>query len=68
MHLVEQEMKRRKDAGEMIKVSLAKEAAYLVQWLKTEHPDAPPLTEKTIQNQLGASWRALGGAQFPEKK
>ena len=61
MHLVKLEMKRRAETSEMIKTSLRQEADQLVGWLAREHPEAPQLTQKTIQNKLGDQWRSLGG-------
>jgi hypothetical protein len=61
MPLVEIEMERRAKTGEMNKSSLRQEAFALVEWLTTMHPQAHPLTDKSIQNTLAEKWRALGG-------
>ncbi len=48
-HLIEQEFRRRAGAGELCS-ALAEEARTLLDWVKGEHPDAPPPTVKTISN------------------
>lgn len=63
IHLVEQEMRRRAAATEMA-TTLTAEAAHLEAWLRTTHPLAPPLTEKTIRNRLGDLYRSLSGNVF----
>jgi hypothetical protein len=51
MHLVELEAARRRSAGET-KQSVKDEAKFLEQWLKDNHPGAPPTTAKTIENRI----------------
>jgi hypothetical protein len=51
MHLVEAEYRARWDRGEA-KTSIGAEAELLAEWLQKKHPDAPPLTPKTIANRL----------------
>jgi hypothetical protein len=51
MHLVEREYRARADRGDT-KVSISAEAKALSDWLRITHPDAPPLTPKTIANRL----------------
>jgi hypothetical protein len=51
MHLVEEEYHARWQRGE-VETRLAAEAKALADWLRTEHPHAPPLTRKTIENRL----------------
>jgi hypothetical protein len=57
MHLVENEFKRRRNAG-LLEPSLTKEAAALAAWFKTAYPDVRPYTPKAIYNKLGPSYRA----------
>ncbi|HEV8032623.1 MAG TPA: hypothetical protein VGP42_16545 [Stellaceae bacterium] len=49
--LIEQEMRRRAEAGELLS-RFSREAAYLSAWLGRAHPAAPPMSPKTIQNKL----------------
>jgi hypothetical protein len=56
MHLVEAEFDARCPRGE-VAASLAEEAQYLADWLKSAHPSAPSLTAKTIKNNLRAAYR-----------
>jgi len=51
MHLVEEEYRARWQRGEA-ETSIVAEAAALADWLRTEHPRAPPLKPKTIANKL----------------
>jgi hypothetical protein len=51
MHLVEEEYRARWQRGEA-DTSIVAEAAALADWLRTEHPQAPRLTPKTIANRL----------------
>jgi hypothetical protein len=51
MHLVELEHRDRWQRGEA-ETSIGAEAAALADWLRTEHPQAPPLRPKTIANRL----------------
>lgn len=56
MHLIKPEFQRRADAG-TIEKSLNKESQALVAWLKTAHPAMPPLTPKTVANNLREEYR-----------
>ena len=55
-HLIEQEFQRRVDAGEVCP-TLPEEARTLQEWLKGEHPSAPPPTVKTIRNNIRGQFR-----------
>jgi hypothetical protein len=55
-HLIEQEFRRRAEAGQVIS-PLAAEARVLREWARHKHPSAPPPTEKTIQNSLRDLYR-----------
>ncbi len=63
-HLVAVEFDRRAAAG-LVEPSLSKEAAALAAWLKSSHPSAPPMTEKTIRERIRAAYRRLS---LPENK
>jgi hypothetical protein len=56
MHLVEAEFRARCDRGEA-KPTIGDEAEILAEWLRRTHPNAPPLTPKTVKNQLRAAHR-----------
>jgi len=56
MHLVEAEFEAR-CARDETAASLAEESKHLANWLKGEHPGAPPVTKKTIQNRLRDIYR-----------
>ena len=56
MHLVEAEFEAR-CARSDVASSLGEEARYLVDWLRSAHPNAPQLTDKTIKNNLRAAYR-----------
>jgi hypothetical protein len=58
-HLVEAECRRRFEAGER-HPRTGEWARSLVEWLHTEHPSAPPVTEKTVRNKLAPLLRELG--------
>jgi len=62
-HLIEAECRRRWGADERHPTDGQKSAAewarVLVAWLKTEHPDAPQPTVKTVKNKLTAVLRDL---------
>jgi hypothetical protein len=63
MHLVELEYRDRWQRGEA-KPDIGAEANALAEWLRTEHPDAPQLTPKTIANRLRHEHRRrVGDAQ-----
>lgn len=53
---VEREHERRMVSGEA-HGSVAGEAEHLAMWLKQHHPDAPPMTAKTIENTIRAAHR-----------
>ena len=55
-HLIEQEFRRRADAGEVCS-TLPEEAGALLKWLKDEHPSASPPTIKTIRNNIRNRYR-----------
>jgi uncharacterized membrane protein YkvA (DUF1232 family) len=56
MHLVEEEYRARRQRREA-KTSIRAESKALADWLRTEHPRAPRLTPKTIENKLRADHR-----------
>lgn len=56
MHLIEAEFEARCKREE-VAASLAEESRNLANWLRSEHPSAPRLTEKTIQNRLRETYR-----------
>ena len=62
MHLVETEFDARCARSEVAS-SLAEEARYLADWLRSAHPNAPPLTDKTIKNNLRAAYRQRNEAR-----
>jgi hypothetical protein len=63
MHLVELEYRDRWQRGEA-ETGIDAEAEALAEWLRTEHPDAPQLTPKTIANRLRHEHRRrVGDAQ-----
>jgi hypothetical protein len=62
MHLVEIEHRARWERREA-KVSIGDEARILWAWLRENHPDAPPLTAKTIENRLREQHRRLAQTQ-----
>jgi len=51
MHLVEREYLARAARGDT-NASIGEEAKVLCDWLQSAHPDAPPLTAKTIANRM----------------
>lgn len=55
-HLVEQEARRRIEAGEALQ-TLAGEANHLAEWLSVTHPAAPKMTPKTIQEKIRPVFR-----------
>ena len=63
-HLIEQELRRRADAGEACS-TLPEEAGALLEWLKDEHPSAPPPTVKTIKNNIRGLYRRYEQKQRP---
>jgi hypothetical protein len=56
MYLIEQEFKRRSEAGQLLG-SLSAESKYLSSWLAKAHPQEKPTTEKTIANRLRVRYR-----------
>jgi len=58
MSFVKVEFHRRRDEGQ-ISSNLKEEAVYLANWLKKEHPSAPRLTPKTIENSIRTEFRGL---------
>ena len=58
-HLIEQEFRRRAEAGEVCS-SLAAEARALRDWAAESHPKAPTPTEKTIANNIRDPYRQHG--------
>jgi len=56
MHLIKPEHRRRLDAGEAHE-SLADEARHLAAWLARQHPTAPRLTPKAIENAIREAHR-----------
>jgi hypothetical protein len=57
-YLAEQEMQRRANKGSLCS-GLAAEMRELCLWLQREHPDAPPVTPKSLENSLRDQYRAL---------
>jgi hypothetical protein len=57
-HLVEAEMRRRADAGELAS-TVSAEGKHLSGWLQDTHPRFPPLKPKSIANSLGGLYRQL---------
>jgi hypothetical protein len=55
-HLVKAEFERRAAAGEVCE-RCRDEAIVLIEWLKKEHPDAAPMTPKTVENRIRAEFR-----------
>jgi hypothetical protein len=62
MHLVEQEFERRCRESEVILSSLKAEAEHLAEWLKRNHPNAPRLTARTIENNIRDRYRKVKSA------
>jgi hypothetical protein len=56
MPLVEQELRSRLDQN-ITESTLTDEAIYLFDWLKKNHPGAPPLKPKTIRNRMASMYR-----------
>ncbi len=57
-HLVANELKRRALAG-TLEVSLANEARHLSAWLAAAHPEAPAMSQKSIENALRPDYKSL---------
>lgn len=60
MHLVEEEHRARWARGEA-ETGITAESEALADWLRTEHPQAPPLRPKTIANKLRHEHRRRAG-------
>lgn len=64
-HLIACECRRRYEAGERHRNALTRRespsewAIVLIEWLRANHPDAPPPTHKTLTNKLPALFREL---------
>jgi len=56
-HLVHREFERRISANEVLP-TVAAEAGFLADWLKTNHPTMAPMTEKSIQNAIRQGYNA----------
>ena len=63
-HLIEQEFQRRAHADEVCS-TLTEEVGALLEWLRGEHPSAPPPTLKTIKNNIRDSYRRYEQKQRP---
>jgi hypothetical protein len=68
MHLVMQEFRRRL-ANSLCRGSRAAESRDLAAWLKAEHPAAPPVSQKTICNNLPVNFQPYnsGKSKTPPK-
>lgn len=58
MHLVRTELEERASRNELA-ATVTDEAKALSQWLAATHSDCPPLTAKTIRNNIGGRYREL---------
>ena len=56
--LIEAELRARASRGEML-LQIAREAAYLEAWLKSEHPSAPSAKAPSIENAIREVYRQL---------
>ncbi len=56
--LFQEELEARHRRGELAP-SLRREAEYLMDWLAREHPQAHPVTAKTVENRIRARYRVL---------
>jgi hypothetical protein len=56
MYLVEEEHRRRFQRG-VAQTHVAVEARELAEWFRAKHPNAPPLTAKTIENKIRSAHR-----------
>jgi hypothetical protein len=67
-HIIEAEFARRVEAGQ-IEQSLSQQSLVLAAWFKTNHPDKPHPTAKTIENNLRDAYReaARNAANCPPK-
>lgn len=55
-HLVVAEFERR-IGQDLVKPKIAAEAQALRKWVREEHPDGPPMTTRTIENQIRSRYR-----------
>lgn len=60
MHLIEREFRRRAELG-LLDPNLTAQAKALAEWVKENHPKAPPATANTIANRLRPLYRSLKG-------
>ncbi len=65
MHLIELEMQRRHQRGEMFS-SITEESEALSKWVRATHPNLRPATPKTIRNKLTGAHRRLTNSGRPE--
>ena len=65
-YLAEQEMQRRAKRG-IICSGVAAEMRELCVWLKREHPQAPPLQPKSLENSLREEYRKLRRSVTPSQ-
>ena len=56
MHFAERELERRADAG-LLEPTLRAESAVLEAWVLANHPDAPKLAAKGIENRIRDQYR-----------
>jgi|GEM_PF-5047707 hypothetical protein len=56
MHLVEQEFRRRTEAG-AVEDRVTRESEVLAIWLQNEHPSLPKLSAKAIRNKISPEYR-----------
>jgi hypothetical protein len=57
--LVEGEVRRRFSLDDQAPKKTAEWARVMLEWLRREHPNAPPVTEKTLRNKLAGLLRQL---------
>jgi hypothetical protein len=62
MHLVEAEFAGRCERAEVAE-TVTRESEQVASWLNDAHPEAPPLTAKTIKNKLAAPYRGYQRAR-----
>jgi hypothetical protein len=56
---VEGEVRRRFSLDDQAPKKTAEWARVMLEWLRREHPNAPPVTEKTLRNKLAGLLRQL---------
>jgi hypothetical protein len=55
---VEREVRRRFTLDDQAPMKTAEWARVMLEWLRREHPNAPPATQKTLRNKLaGLLWQ-----------